>query len=277
MRMAAPAAKMSKPTNGNGVNGSDADGTLKSDLAGASDAELQETIEEIDRVQCDIDKLNEDASEEILRVEQKFNKIRQPLYKNRTELISKIPNFWVTVFVNHPQLTNLLDENDEEALRHLTKLEVQEFEDIKSGYKINFYFDSAKNPFFDNEILSKEFHLNESGEPSCKSTQIKWKTGKNLVEDGKNDLQDKNGSARKRGHNEPSLFFSWFNDHTEASADDFGEVIKDDIWSNPLQYFLSQGEEDDEDDAEDEDDEDDIGAGGEDDDEGDENDEENVI
>jgi template-activating factor I len=125
MRMAAPAAKMSKPTNGNGVNGSDADGTLKSDLAGASDAELQETIEEIDRVQCDIDKLNEDASEEILRVEQKFNKIRQPLYKNRTELISKIPNFWVTVFVNHPQLTNLLDENDEEALRHLTKLEVQ--------------------------------------------------------------------------------------------------------------------------------------------------------
>jgi hypothetical protein len=32
----------------------------------------------------------------------------------------------------------LLNEEDEEALQYLTKVEVQEFEDIKSGYKINF-------------------------------------------------------------------------------------------------------------------------------------------
>ena len=32
----------------------------------------------------------------------------------------------------------LLDEQDEEALQYLTKVEVQEFEDIKSGYKILF-------------------------------------------------------------------------------------------------------------------------------------------
>lgn len=67
------------------------------------------------------------------------------------------------------------------------------------------------------------------------------------------------GGGRKRGHKEASLFFSWFNDHTDASGDDFGEVIKDDIWPNPLQYFLAQGDEEDEDDEGDEDEGDEEG------------------
>ena len=75
-----------------------------------------------------------------------------------------------------PQVSALLDEEDEEALQFLTKLEVQEFDDIKSGYKINFHFNS--NPYFENDMLSKEFHLNEAGEPSSNSTELKWKPGK---------------------------------------------------------------------------------------------------
>ena len=35
-------------------------------------------------------------------------------------------------------MSALLNEEDEEALQYLSKVEVQEFEDIKSGYKINF-------------------------------------------------------------------------------------------------------------------------------------------
>ena len=41
-------------------------------------------------------------------------------------------------FVNHPQVSALLTEDDEEALQFLSKVEVQEFDDIKSGYTINF-------------------------------------------------------------------------------------------------------------------------------------------
>ncbi len=36
------------------------------------------------------------------------------------------------------QVSALLNEEDEEALQYLSKVEVEEFEDIKSGYKINF-------------------------------------------------------------------------------------------------------------------------------------------
>ncbi len=62
-----------------------------------SDKDQQEAIEQIDEVQNEIDRLNEQASEDILKVEQKFNKLRQPCFLRRSDLIAKIPNFWVTV------------------------------------------------------------------------------------------------------------------------------------------------------------------------------------
>ena len=38
---------------------------------------------------------------------------------------------------------------------------MEEFEDIKSGYRIKFFFKA--NPFFENDVLVKEFHLATSG------------------------------------------------------------------------------------------------------------------
>jgi len=252
-----------------------------------ADKEQQEAIEQIDEVQNEIDRLNEQASEEILKVEQKYNKLRQPYFQKRSELIAKIPNFWVTAFVNHPQVSALLNEEDEEALQYLTKVEVQEFEDIKSGYRINFCFDS-NNPYFENDVISKEFHLNDTGEPSSKSTPIKWKPGKDLTK--KSSQPGKGG--RKRNHEEQESFFCWFTDHGDAGADELGEVIKDDIWPNPLQYYLAseveeeeggagEDEELDEEGLEDEEgeeaedfDEEDVGEEGEEGDGGDDDDEE---
>ncbi len=45
--------------------------------------------------------------------------------------------------------------------------------------------------------------------------------------------------GKKRGHEEQQeSFFIWFSDTGDAGADELGEVIKDDIWPNPLQYYL---------------------------------------
>ncbi|XP_048217268.1 protein SET-like [Perognathus longimembris pacificus] len=189
-----------------------------------------------------------------LKVEQKYNKLHQPFFQKWSELMAKIPNFWVTTFVNHPQVSALLGEEDEE-LHYLNRVEVTEFEDIKSGYRIDFYFD--ENPYFENKVLSKQFHLNESGDPSSKSTEIKWKSGKDLT---KRSSQTQNKASRKWQHEELESFFTWFADHSDAGADELGEVIKDDIWPNPLQYYLvpdmddeeGEGEEDDDDDEEEE-------------------------
>ena len=56
--------------------------------------EEQQTLEKVVSIQHEIDQLNEKASEEILHVEQKYNKLRQPHYTRRSELISSIPDFW---------------------------------------------------------------------------------------------------------------------------------------------------------------------------------------
>ncbi|ELW49540.1 protein SET [Tupaia chinensis] len=217
--------------------------------------EQQEAIEHIDEVQNEIDRLHEQVSEEILKVEEKYNKLCQPFFQKRSELIAKISNFWVTTFVNHPQVSALLGEEDEEVLHYLTRVDVTGFEDIKPGYRIDFYFD--KNPYFKNKVLSKESHLNESGDPPSKSTEIKWKTGKDLM---KCSSQMQSKASRKRQHEEPESFFTWVNGHCDAAADELGEVVKDDIWPNPLQCYLVSdmddeegvGEEEDDDDEEEE-------------------------
>ena len=49
-----------------------------------AEAEMQKAFEVIGDVQNEIDRLNEQASEEILQVEQKYNKLRQPNYKKRS-------------------------------------------------------------------------------------------------------------------------------------------------------------------------------------------------
>lgn len=41
-----------------------------------------------------------------------------------------------------PTVSALLGEEDEEALHYLTRVEVTEFEDIKSGYRIDFVSDN---------------------------------------------------------------------------------------------------------------------------------------
>jgi template-activating factor I len=110
----------------------------------------------MDSIQTEIDSLNEKASEEILKVEQKYNKLRKPFFQMRNQLIAKIPNFWIKTFENHPKVSKLIDEDEEECLHFLSKLEVEQFEDIKSDFKIKFYFEN--NPFFENDLLEKEFH-----------------------------------------------------------------------------------------------------------------------
>lgn len=62
---------------------------------------------------------------------------------------------------------------------------------------------------------------------------------------------------QKRKRNlEYKTFFDWFTDNSDAVNDEIAELIKDDLWPNPLQYYLvpdievEPDENDDEDDNE---------------------------
>ena len=77
------------------------------DGAQNSHTDQHEILEEINVVQSQIDALNEQASEEILKVEQKYNRLRKPYFQQRTDLTRRIPHFWMTVvsFCSNLQLS----------------------------------------------------------------------------------------------------------------------------------------------------------------------------
>ena len=115
-------------------------------------------------------------------------------------------------------------------------LEVEEFEDIKSGYKINLFFDT--NPYFEDEVLTKEFHTESTGDPVSKSTKIRWKEGFDLAAKA---AQRAAAAAAKTGRKRPlenRTFFSWFCDNGDPTTDDVAEVIKDDMWSVTTLHFF---------------------------------------
>ncbi len=194
--------------------------------------------------------------------------------------------FWLIV-------SALLGEEDEEALHYLTRVEVTEFEDIKSGYRIDFvstHFHLVKSesnaqlwqtncltcicifsavlwwksilwkqsplkrvplewewwPVFQNPLKSMEgwerWVSNSCFWGLFWPDAISYWVSVNrlcMMQDlTKRAGQTPNKAGKKRQHEEPESFFTWFTDHSDAGADELGEVIKDDIWPNPLQYYL---------------------------------------
>ncbi|CAM4619491.1 unnamed protein product [Lepidochelys kempii] len=106
----------------------------------------------------------------------------------------------------------------------MTNLQVEDFTHAKSGCKIKFYF--SGNPYFQNEVIVKEFQPASSGRLVSHSTPIRWWRG-----------QD----PRAHGRKSPEVgrsFFSWFGDHSFPAGDRIAEIIKEDLWPNPLHYYL---------------------------------------
>ncbi|KAK1309325.1 hypothetical protein QJS10_CPA09g01479 [Acorus calamus] len=215
------------------------------------DGDLVLSIEKLQEIQDELEKVNEEASDKVLEVEMKYNEIRRPVYSRRDEIIKSIPDFWLTAFLSHPALGDLLNEEDQKIFKYLDSLEVEDFKDVKSGYSITFNF--SPNPYFEDTKLTKEFTFFDEGTSSITGTHIKWKEGMDIANGVANDKK-----GNKRPHAEES-FFSWFSETqqkglSEVINDEVADIIKEDLWPNPLKYFNNEADEEnfEEDDDEDE-------------------------
>lgn len=85
-----PAVKVAKL---DGADGDEEGGKATGKAVGDDEHVL---LEKVVSIQHEIDQLNERASEEILHVEQKYNKLRQPHYQTRSDILASIPDFWHT-------------------------------------------------------------------------------------------------------------------------------------------------------------------------------------
>ncbi|KQJ82969.1 NAP1-related protein 1 [Brachypodium distachyon] len=221
------------------------------------DKDLFLSVEKLHDIQDEIERVNEEASDKVLEVDQKYNEILRPVYARRNELIRKIPDFWLTAFLSHPKLGELLTEDDQKIFKHLESIDVDEFKDGKSGYSITLTF--SPNPYFEDTKLTKSCTFSEHGKITVKSSSINWKTGMDIV-NGK--AYTKDGSKRLLID---ESFFTWFNDAKNKSSvdgvDEVTDIIKEELWPNPLKYFNDEAEEefvlDEEEDEEGSDDDDD--------------------
>lgn len=226
------------------------------------------SVEKLQEIQDEIEKVNEEASDKVLEVEQKYNEVRRPVYARRNEIIQTIPDFWLTAFLSHPILGELLTEDDQKIFKHLVSINVDEFQDIKSGYSITLTFSS--NPYFEDTKLTKTCSFSDDGIITVKATSIKWKDGMDIA-NGKAYTKD----GAKRLLIDES-FFTWFNDAKNKSfsqgvMDEVADIIKEELWPNPMKYFNNEAEEEfeeeeDEEGSDEEDDEDEDEEGEEDDD-----------
>ncbi|GJN27386.1 hypothetical protein PR202_gb15406 [Eleusine coracana subsp. coracana] len=131
--------------------------------------------------------VNEEADNKVLEVEKKYSKIRRPVYIRRNEVIQKIPDFWLTTFLIHPTLGELLTEDDQKIFKHLESIDVDESEDIKLSCSITLTFSS--NPYFEDKKLTKTYSMSDDEKISVKTTSIKWKEGMDIV-NGKTCMRD---------------------------------------------------------------------------------------
>lgn len=74
--------------------------------------------------------------------------------------------------------------------------------------------------------------------PRCTSTQVLWKDRSNLGESSTTNNQDVGKNQRRRKYEQNKSFFDWLSKNNDPYVDDIAEVFKDDLWLNPLQYYL---------------------------------------
>ena len=101
-----------------------------------------------------------------------------------TEDMKGIPEFWLSAMKNRLSLAEMINDRDEEALRHLSDIRMEYLD--RPGFGLIFEF--TPNDFFTNKTLSKTYYYREENGfggdfiyDHAEGDKIDWKTGKDLT------------------------------------------------------------------------------------------------
>ncbi|KAK7852906.1 nucleosome assembly protein 1 [Quercus suber] len=158
-------------------------------------------------LQSQHDELEAKFFEERAALEAKYQKLYQPLYTKRYEIVNGVveaegvadeakteeeedkaaeekgvPDFWLTAMKNNEVLADEISERDEGALKHLKDIKWTRIDNPK-GFKLEFFFET--NTYFKNAVLTKTYHMIDEDEPILEKaigTEIEWYPGKCLTQ-----------------------------------------------------------------------------------------------
>lgn len=165
-----------------------------------------------------------------MTVERSKEHVLHPLYAKRQKIISRIPEFWSTVFLSPPpQIGQYVQPSDLDLLAHITSFQVERFEIDDSGTKgdprsIRITFEFGPNDIIEDKKLVKELryrHAKKGGREGLVSNPvpIKWKTKKK-------DL------TRGLGPCAVSLFEAEKAVKLKINGDEVDAVSREGLWQN---------------------------------------------
>ncbi|XP_047945796.1 nucleosome assembly protein 1;3-like [Salvia hispanica] len=258
--------------------------------------DVRKRVDTLRDIQAQHDELESKFFEERAVLEAKYQKLYQPLYTKRFEIVNGdveveggatektdeeekgVPDFWLTAMKNNEVLAEEISERDEGALKFLKDIKWFRIENPK-GFKLEFYFDTA-NPYFKNAVLTKTYHMIDEDEPILEKaigTEIEWLPGKCLTQKILKK-KPKKGSKNTKPITKTEQCESFFNffsppqvpddddDIDEEAAEelqnlmehdyDIGSTIRDKIIPHAVSWFTGEAAQDEYGDIDD--DEDDI-------------------
>nr|GME11957.1 nucleosome assembly protein 1;4-like [Ipomoea batatas] len=167
---------------------------------------VRKRVDFLREIQSQHDELEAKFFEERAELEAKFQKLYEPLYTKRYEIVNGalhvegvsdessmdqkleqtieekgIPHFWLTAMKNNETLCKEITEHDEGALHYLKDIKWSRL-DGEKGFKLEFFFDP--NPYFSNNVLTKTYRMISEEEHILEKaigTEIQWLPGKNLT------------------------------------------------------------------------------------------------
>ena len=144
--------------------------------------------------------------------------VSAPYVDFKSSASSGIPLFWLTVLKNSSDISYMIEDWDEPALKYLTDIRGR-YADEGYGFTVEFHF--SPNEFFSNSVLSVTYREKcdfvpgelfdiQMGIVDCTGTTINWKDNKNLTKMKKTMKNKKTGDKKVKIDKVPS-FFDFFN------------------------------------------------------------------
>ncbi|XP_073149489.1 nucleosome assembly protein 1;2-like isoform X1 [Henckelia pumila] len=224
---------------------------------------VRKRVDELREIQTQHDAFEAKFLEERAALEAKYQKLYQPLYVKRYEIVNGvvevgggtidteptkyadkageekgIPDFWLTAMKNNEVLVEEISERDEGALKFLQDIKWSRVDNPK-GFKIEFYFDT--NPFFKNSVLMKTYHMIDEDEPILEKaigTEIEWYPGKCLTQKILKK-KPKKGSKNAKPITKTEQCESFFNFFSPPQVPEEDEDIDEDA-AEELQNLMEQ-------------------------------------
>ncbi|CAN4076800.1 unnamed protein product [Withania somnifera] len=225
---------------------------------------VRKRVDVLREIQTQHDVLEAKFFEERASLEAKYQKLYQPLYTKRFEIVNGVvevegvttevaeadqqvdkdavekgvADFWLTAMKNNEVLAEEITERDEGALKFLRDIKWSKIDDPK-GFKLEFFFEN--NPYFKNTLLTKTYHMIDEDEPILEKalgTEIEWYPGKCLTQKILKK-KPKKGSKNAKPITKTEQCESFFNFFSPPQVPDEEEDIDEDA-AEELQNLMEQ-------------------------------------